>query len=214
MSGSARTRRTDTPAASPARQKVLDAAVEVFLDRGFEQSSMEQVALAAGVARRTVFNLFDSKEALFRAAVEQAWAAMPIADIGTQDTSFADPEIGLTRMGLAISDFWAPQAAVAMVRLIISEHRRFPQLAQDYLSLGKLPALGALIEYLGELDRHGGLSVPDPDLAARQFVGLINEPLLWFRVLGQPGAPAEDRRAHVVDEAVKTFLARYRGNRI
>ncbi|GAA3564788.1 TetR/AcrR family transcriptional regulator [Amycolatopsis ultiminotia] len=197
-------------AAPSARQKVLDAAVAVFLERGFEQCSMEQIAAAAGVVRRTVFNLFESKEALFRAAVEQAWAAMPIAEIGADEEAFADPVAGLTRMGLAISDFWAPPAAVAMVRLVIGESRRFPQLAQDYLSLGKLPALSALTGYLGEWDRRGELSVPDPDLAARQFIGMINEPLLWFRVLGQPGAPARKRRTHVVHEAVHTFLARYR----
>ncbi|MGW7533302.1 TetR/AcrR family transcriptional regulator [Amycolatopsis sp. NPDC054798] len=197
-------------AVSPARQKVLDAAVTVFLECGFEQSSMEQIGAAAGVVRRTVFNLFESKEALFRAAVEQAWASMPIAEIGMDEEAFTDPVAGLTRMGLAISDFWAPPEAVAMVRLVISESRRFPQLAEDYLSLGKLPALSALIEYLGEWNRRGELAVPDPDLAARQFVGMINEPLLWFRVLGQPGVPTKKRRAHTVDEAVNTFLARYR----
>jgi AcrR family transcriptional regulator len=198
------------PETLPTRQKVLEAAVGVFLDGGFEQSSMEQVATAAGVARRTVFNLFESKETLFREAVAHAWAGMPIADIGADQAALDDPEAGLTRMGRAISDFWAPQTTVAMVQLIISEHRRFPHLAEDYLALGKLPALTALIEYLGELGRRGTLAVTDPELAARQFVGLVNEPLLWFRVLGQPGRPSTARRARVVAEAVATFLARYR----
>jgi hypothetical protein len=39
----------------------------------------------------------------------------------------------------------------------------------------------ALIGYLVALDRAGRLRVPDPEFAARQFLGLLNEPVLWFR---------------------------------
>lgn len=192
-----------------ARQAILQAALKTFLEHGFGATSMEKIAQAANVSRRTVFNQFASKEALFNASVEQVWTGMPVLEISTDQRSFADPQAGLRELGLAISDFWARPESVALVRLIISEARTFPGLAQNYLERGKVPALRSLISYLENLKERGQLRLSDPDLAARQFVGLINEPLLWFRVLGLTDEPDSDRRSYVVSEAVAMFLSRY-----
>lgn len=191
------------------RSAILDAAIEIFLSKGFAYASMANVAQAAGVARRTVFNQFASKEALFAAAVESVWGRMSTPEIASDPKMIADPRAGLLNMGTAIAEFWADERAVQLVRFIISERSRFPELAESYVSRGKLPALEGLIGYLRTLSTAGRLRCPDPDLAARQFVGLINEPLLWYRVLGLEEVPSAERRAHVVGQAVAMFLCCY-----
>ena len=52
------------------RERILDAAMEVFARFGFRRASMDQVAQEAGLTRQAVYHHFKSKEALFRAAVE------------------------------------------------------------------------------------------------------------------------------------------------
>jgi len=52
--------------------------------------------------------------------------------------------------------------------------------------------------------------IDHPQRAARQFLGLINEPLLWARVIGVEGVPPQKERFEVVDEAVQCFLSHYR----
>ncbi len=59
--------------------------------------------------------------------------------------------------------------------------------------------LSIFIEYLDK----------DTELAARQFNASINEPFVWLRVLGLEQSPSKTYRAKVVDETVKTFIARY-----
>jgi TetR/AcrR family transcriptional regulator of autoinduction and epiphytic fitness len=54
---------------SGKRQAILEGAVRVFTEQGFEAASMDAVAEAAGVSKRTVYNHFQSKEALFQTIV-------------------------------------------------------------------------------------------------------------------------------------------------
>ncbi|MDC7259633.1 MULTISPECIES: TetR/AcrR family transcriptional regulator [unclassified Shinella] len=194
------------------REAILDAATRVFLAHGYEGASMDLVAQESGAARRTVYNQFESKDALFNAAVERVWKDMPVVGIMADEAALQDPGLGLRKVGLLIADFWAPDQAVAFVRMVISESNRFPDLAENFVRLGKMPALRALIDYISALKDRGLIKVEDPDLAARQFVGLVNEPLLWYRVIGVGGAPSKARRHQVVEEAVATFLARYGTN--
>src|SRR5882757_8746416 len=96
------------------RDRILAAAVEVLLGEGYEAASMEVVAKRAGASRRTLFNQFETKEALFSAAVERFWSRLPIVEIATGQEALGDPAIGLTRIGQTIADFWAPPASIAL----------------------------------------------------------------------------------------------------
>lgn len=197
------------PGTSPKREAILDAATRVFLTHGFEGASMDLVAKEASAARRTVYNQFESKEALFAAAVQRVWRGFPVVEITSDATALHDPATGLGRLGQAIVDFWATPVAVAFLRMVISESVRFPDLPHNFFEAGKAPAMRALIGYLVASDKKGQLRIPDPELAARQFLGLLNEPLLWLRVIGIGDVSSEAERARVVKSAVAMFLDHY-----
>ncbi|MBM5573819.1 TetR/AcrR family transcriptional regulator [Deefgea sp. CFH1-16] len=67
------------PSSSPLnpakRQQILDGARRIFIELGFASSSVEKIAKAAGVAKGTIYNYFDSKEALFVALIAGSAAA-------------------------------------------------------------------------------------------------------------------------------------------
>ena len=107
----------------PKRDDVLDAAVAVLLDCGYDAASMDKVARAAGVSRRTLFNQFESKEALFAAAVERVWEKMSFTTIVAQKDALLDAAVGLTRIGMAIVDFWTPDTAIALARSVLKAQR-------------------------------------------------------------------------------------------
>jgi AcrR family transcriptional regulator len=64
-----------------ARDRILDAAMLVFRRHGFRRSSIEQAAEAAGLTRQALYHHFKSKEALFRAVIEQLYANALAAEI-------------------------------------------------------------------------------------------------------------------------------------
>ncbi len=170
---------------------------------------MDLVAREASVARRTVYNQFESKEALFIASVERVWSEFPVVEITADESVLSDPAAGLKRIGDAVVDFWEPPIAVAFLRMVIIEGTRFPDLPTTFFEAGKAPAMRALVEYLRTLSANRVLHVEDAELAASQFLGLLNEPLLWLRVIGIGDAPSKERREKVVAEGVSMFLSRY-----
>lgn len=192
-----------------AREKVLDAALAVLLEQGYEAASMQSVADLAQVSRRSLFNHFQTKEAMFAAAIEEVWAKVPVSKILADATTLEHPDTALRLIGKEIANFWRPDTSVALVRLIIREGGRFPFLSRDYLEKGKLPILQKLASYMAQTSAKGLLKVTDPVLAAQQFAGLINEPLGWYRVLGQEETISLEFQEKVVEEAVSIFLARY-----
>lgn len=200
----------DAPRMPPTQEAVLDAAIQSFLQRGYGGTSIDLVARDAGVARRTIYNQFESKEALFEASIRRVWRDFPVLDITRDESAHANPADGLARLGHAIADFWAPPIAVALLRMVITESGSFPDLTKRFMAAGKEPAMRALVDYLQRCKRRGTLSFDDTTRAAKQFLGLVNEPLLWLRVVGaEAGTPSPAERKRVVKEAVFIFMAAY-----
>lgn len=193
------------------RDIILTAASRVFIEHGFEGTSMDLVARVAGTARRTLYNQFpEGKKELFRAVAERMWRAFPAMDIATDTTALADPEIGLRRIGRAIATFWGPPLAVAFLRMVIADSRRFPDLLKSFFEAGKTPAVNAVKVYIAELGRRGLLDIPNPDLAAKQFLGLIDEAVLWGRVMGDDATLAPSEVDEIIESGISMFLRFYR----
>lgn len=191
------------------RQKILDAATRVFLARGYGETSMDRVAQESGAARRTLYNQFKSKEALFEAMVARIWSGFPVIDITRDEASLTDPRHGLIRLGQAVADFWVPPESVAFLRMVIAEGPRFPALTKTFLDKGKVPAMTAVADYLAALSKRKLVAIKDPKIAARQFLGLIDEPLLWVRVVGLDEDYTPKQRRLIVESAVDMFLGFY-----
>lgn len=206
-------RRMGRPVGSNSTRPLLLAAKRLFLERGFEGVNLERVARAAGVSRQTVYNLFGSKEALFRSMVELHWEAVArdgeAALSAGLDVS-AGPAAVLRRFGEAVVRFIAETEQVAFTRLVISESRSRPWVAEEFYRLGKQPLLQGLVACLQRLDRAGLIACGQPLVAAHQFFGMIQEMVIWPHVMAiGPAAGELPPAGLVIDEAVLTFLSRY-----
>jgi hypothetical protein len=100
--------------------------------------------------------------------------------------------------------------AVAFLRMVIAEGPRFPELTRRFFEVGKTPAVTAVREYIAELGRRGVLEVEDAGLASQQFLGMIDETLLWVRVMGDPKVLTLEQTHEIVEQAVAIFLRFYR----
>lgn len=157
---------------------IVAAAVETFLQLGYERTSLDVIAERAGVAKQTIYNNFGDKRHLFDVALAHARAA---ADVGEEPTgmllpSAVDLRADLVAVGmLGLKVMFAPSVA-ATRRLLISEVGARPELYQacgeDSLAGPRLVTWFAhRIEVLAAA---GVLEVEDTALVARQFFGLIS----------------------------------------
>ena len=197
------------PQVTPTQEAIMAATIRLLLRRSSDGISMGDIAAEAGVSRRTVFNQFASKEALVEQSLARVWTRIGIAEItGTLDAT-ADPRATMTRIGKAITAFWLEGDAIAIARMAIRESFILPESSQHYLDQGKRPVTQAIIRYVESLVAAGRIQTDDAGLAARQFIGLINEPLVFLQILGQPETHPEAHIRKVVEEAVQIFFLRY-----
>ena len=188
-----------------SQEAIVDAAARLFLERGFGSVSMDELATAAGVARRTLYNQFASKEEIFREMLlrvsRQLEHAFP-PGIETQ----GDVEDVLRLIARVISDLHKNPEYLGFLRMVVADARQFPWIAKEFAAVME-PQTERLTRYLAHLTDLGILNCRNPTLAAHQFMGIINEFSLWPWMMGRDRGPASDE--DVIEEALRMFLQRY-----
>lgn len=187
---------------------ILEAARAVFMEEGYGAASMDRVALRAGVSKATLYAHFGSKAALFAAMVgetcRQSTAAVPF-----QTLDETDPRAALTKIGRNFLDLTLSDRALQTYRTVVADAPRFPEIGKAFVDSGPSVMLDHVASYLARVDAAGRLSIPDPHLAAEQFLAMVKGRLYLRRLLGliEDVAPAERQR--VVDAAVEVILRGY-----
>jgi AcrR family transcriptional regulator len=191
------------------RDAIMEAAERLFFERGFGAVSMDQLAEAAGVARRTLYNQFSSKEEIVREMLGEAAAQLEKAFPPGIETD-GDVENVLRLVASNILGLHGHPDYVGFLRMVMVDSRQFPWIAKNFASVMD-PQTDRFIRYLGHLTDMGILNCRNPELAAHQFMGALNQLTLWPRMTGRESlSVAEDE---LVDETVRMFLQHYRGPR-
>jgi TetR/AcrR family transcriptional repressor of mexJK operon len=192
------------------RAQILEVATDLFLEQGYGLTSIEAVAAHAGVSKRTFYDRFDDKAALFAAVVHRIIENIrPPANVPL----LAGPNLGeiLRRLaGLILQAALSPQA-IALHRLVTGESSRFPELANAVENDGGQAEAIALIA--GLLSRELPKIRLNPEnqaFAAQQFIYMVVAvPQRRATGFGTPMTQAELELW--ADNAVKLFLDGYMG---
>lgn len=192
--------------AATNRAAILDAAAVLFLESGYDRTSLARVAEGAGVSKATLFKQFPTKAELFEATV--------LAAGGTADGELVDPppgdfRAGLVTLGLAYAELLCRPGMGDLMRVVIAESPRFPELRERTFDFGTLPVLAALKRHIEAANDAGTAEVDDPEAASAQFLGMIATVVFWPRLVHGNWSLSEDEILRVVDEAARTMTARY-----
>jgi len=133
----ARKRASASPAANRAeraadrRQAIFDAALDEFIDRGFAATRLDDIAKRAGVAKGTIYLHFKDKQALFQELVRAALLPL-IGRLAAPPTGGGSVRAVLENFAENfVKDVVATRRS-AIVRLILAEGPRFPDIADFY----------------------------------------------------------------------------------
>jgi AcrR family transcriptional regulator len=189
-----------------SREAIVDAAERLFLERGFGAVSMDDLAEAAGVARRTLYNQFASKEEIFRETLLRVSGQLEDVlppGIETQ----GDVEDVLRLISRAVLKLHGRPRYLGFFRMVVADSRQFPWIAEAFAAVME-PLMERLARYLAHLTAMDILDCRNPMLAAHQFTGMLNEFFLWPWIMGRQSlsVPADD----VIEETIRMFLRHYR----
>ncbi|MGF1529391.1 MAG: TetR/AcrR family transcriptional regulator [Candidatus Competibacterales bacterium] len=191
---------------SAKRQRILEAAQELFVERGFEGTSMDDVADAAAVSKQTIYSHFGNKEELFAAAIAARCAA---GELSAEDFDEALPcrEMLLT-VGQRFVRLIASPEAVAIYRLAVANAEQHPTIARLFFHAGPLPTLEALTDYLARCHGAKRLLIPEPRVAAGQFLAMVKGEHDMRRILNVEPLDTASVEAYVA-RCVDVFMAAY-----
>jgi len=184
---------------------VMEAATTTFLRDGYGAASIDGIAAEARVSKATLYRHFHDKKALFEAVVTDIVAAL--VDPAELEAILArQPKAALKGFAEVTLDALSTPDALGLVRLMISESGRFPEIGAVFYQRVMGKVLQRLTAYLAEQTKKGTFKVADPQLAAFQFLGLLKEATIWPTLMGAVGNVRLADRKTVIDSAVKIFL--------
>ncbi len=159
-------------------REILDAALTVFVEKGFAATRLDDVAVAAGISKGLLYRYFDTKAELFKEVIRQTLVTT-IRDVGDRarasGSALAALDVFLEELAAVAKD--ARRSAIP--KLIISESGGFPELAVFYLAEVIGPAMQQLSGLIRRGVETGAFRNVDPDLAAKGIIAPFLLSVIW-----------------------------------
>jgi len=191
------------------RAAILEAAKNLFPQRGFEGVSMDAIAAEAGVSKLTVYSHFKDKEALFSEAVKCRCEAQLPHELFEMRPGTGPIREALHKIATGFYALCSSAEAIELYRMMSARALTDPQLAQLFYAAGPKRTLAEFEAFLRQANSAGALQVPDPARAAQHFFAMLKGELHSRLVVGCCQCiPEEEACAHI-DSVVELFLRAY-----
>jgi AcrR family transcriptional regulator len=184
--------------------EIIEAAIEIFAERGFGAARLEDVARRAGVAKGTVFVYFPTKDDLFR-AVARTVLTSHLERLHSAAADLDRPMAELVPMLLAQAAAVIGEGRLpAMMRLLVAESRQFPDLARVWHDEVVSKVLGMLTLAIERAQARGEIKPGNARLYAFSIMGPMLASAL-FREVFRDTAPLPDLR-ELAEQHARTIL--------
>lgn len=191
-------------------KQIIEAAIAEFQDRGFAGASMDRISERAQVSKRTVYNHFESKDALFRSITQCLVERLRVS----MDISFNPGEPirdELIRLGWAQGNVLTDPCAMNMARMIMGEILRDPKMAQEMYE--RMDLVSSVRHFLDAAVAADFLIIADTHVAAEQFLGLIKSRGFYSKLFDDAIATREEM-AGIIESTVDMFLNSYQAGAV
>jgi AcrR family transcriptional regulator len=195
-----------TSRGSRRRDAILKAATEIFLEKGFEGATLDEIIHRAGGSRATIYSQFGDKQGLFAAIIGEFCRQMlaPLSDAGEEGQDLRSALLAFGRRYLDV--LMAPES-IALYRVVIAASLQSSNLGKRVFEAGPEAAanrLAAFFQREAEADR---LKIDDPDGAARIFLEMVKGDLQTRALFGAGAPPTAEEIERSLRTAVDIFCA-------
>ncbi|HWK32857.1 MAG TPA: TetR/AcrR family transcriptional regulator [Hyphomicrobium sp.] len=184
------------------RTRILEAAEQVFTDIGYGATTMEVIARAAGMSKKTLYGMFPDKRALFTALINLT-EAYPEEALGL---GAANSREELRARFLALAEIALSKRQVEMTRLVVAEAKHCPELAEVFharlMVKGRAYLTAALQSFA---DANPDITIPDIEGTAITLFSAVLGDLHFRALLGEKPVSRRKLAAHI-DKAMNLVL--------
>jgi TetR/AcrR family transcriptional regulator, mexJK operon transcriptional repressor len=189
--------------ADQRRERIVRAAAPLFLKKGYDNVSIDEIIAVVGGSKATIYAWFGGKEGLFEAVVRQECRDVVMA-------IHADPagslEAQLTEIGHSFLAMVLSPPILEFHRLMVSIGRTFPATGRLFYETGPASAYGTVADWIAKQQKDGRIVEEDPYRLAVLFLDMLigEHQLSWLT--GMPRAARRDKIDETVRLAVQVFL--------
>jgi AcrR family transcriptional regulator len=196
--------------AGDVKARILDAAQRVFLKRGYQSASLDEIAETAPASKPTIYAHFPGKEALFEAVVARVIDGL--TDFEGFEPKGRSVQDKLASLGIEVVDRFI-EDTIGVTRATIAEAERFPALSRQVHEAGRDRAAAAVSHVLNDATHAVSRGSKGPfgskrSLATAQiFMDLILLPMLMRALMGEGAKELRSELPAFVRERISFFLA-------
>jgi AcrR family transcriptional regulator len=191
------------------RLNILEVARGVFIEDGFAAASMSTIAARLGGSKGTLYNYFESKEALFSAVVNHECERKIAAMFDGEGVEEDDLESALRIFARRYAMMVLSDDAMQFTRMVVAESSRQPELGATFYEAGPRRSRARMAAYLEKQITAGRLARMDPRRAVQQFCDLCLSGFYTKRLMNIIPAPSDVEIEANVEAAVSILLQAY-----
>jgi TetR/AcrR family transcriptional repressor of mexJK operon len=203
----------ETARAQQKREQILDAARGIFLEHGYAHTSTEAIRRAAGVSKETIYRYYRTKEELFGAVLhkltlENLPKPLRLDETLSDGTDTRQLQKALQTLAQEIIHVMMQPDYLALLRIVIAESARFPQLGELFKKTVPEQAIAAVSGLLSRLRKKKLVVKIDDEAAARMLLGSLLTYAILDGVLssdGKPHPPTPKRIGAIADLFVRAL---------
>lgn len=172
-------------------QLVVEAAAAEFQANGYAAATMGNVAQRAGISTKTMYRLIPCKADLFKKVISDRIGQFML-EVDPAELDKYDVAEAVEHMLFSFGSLTLSEETIALLRLVIGESERFPELAAAFHEIAVVQTTNAIAGWLERQCRRGALKIDDPALSASALRGMMTMDLQRSAMLGLASAPTLD----------------------
>jgi len=190
------------------RKQILAGAREVFLEKGFDAASMNDIARVAGVSKGTLYVYFENKERLFVELISTEKREELFHVIQLDETDH-DVAAVLERCGCELMQILTRPYYIQAMRTVFSIVNRMPEIGSEFYQRGPQLCADKIAAYLRAQVEAGEVAIEDCETAAAQFIELAQAGVMRKLLFGMTDTPTPEEIRRRVGKAVDFFIKVY-----
>ncbi len=187
------------------REAFLEAAREVFMEKGYLAASIDDVVGRVGGSKASVYQYFGSKDGLFGAMIE-AQCQLMLDEVAIPAQVEDDLEKTLIKLAHRAMRLFLSPERLRLHRAMIAAAGQFPELAQRMYESGPQRGMQSLSVFFARQHEAGLMVCPDAELAAIHFMNIVRSFPVFRMLLGLAPMPPGRALDAFLRDAVRTFL--------
>ena len=186
-------------------EKFLDAATEVFAEKGYQHARLSEIVARAGGSLATLYRIFGDKEGLASAILERR-LDMHIHLLSDLNLTELPPEQALRRVAIRMAQVMARTDSQVVYRIVIGEGQSFPALRDWFLDHAVASIRATLADYFEQQVAAGRMRLASPQAAAAQFYMSLFGDQIFRLAAGSHHLPDVDTLEAQALASVELFL--------